>query len=104
MVLSGIGAAVMFFLNGRRAGKLTALNNRDEEKARILNQGTKAEIDKAAKLQTTIAARNEKAAAIRKKAEDNLHTVAAHDETLADISNRFNSTRPRVRKPTSKPT
>ena len=101
MVLSGIGAAVMFVLRGRKIGKLVALNQRDEEKVRMLSNGTSANLKEAAKYQANIASRNETAALLVTKTENSLHKAVGHEETLADIANRYNSAR--VRKRTSKP-
>ena len=96
VILGAIGAAIMMVLNARRAGKLEVEVEHQENRIKELNEGTKADIKAAAKLQDKIRANKIKAREVRKKSEASLERIGT-DETMADIMDRFNSKHKRVR-------
>ena len=96
VILGAIGAAIMMVLNARRAGKLEVKVEHQENHVKELNEGTKADIQAAAKMQEKIRANKIKAREIRKKSEASLERIGT-DEAMADIMDRFNNKSGRVR-------
>ena len=56
----------------------------------LLNDKTKKNLDKAAKLQAGVAKDKEKATTVKAKAEKQLEKLSESDNTMADIADRFN--------------
>ncbi len=90
-------AAIGMVLNARRAGKIEADVEHGEAKIKELQDGTKADINEAHRLQISIDSKKTQARTIRKKSEKSLERIG-QDETMADIAKRFNGKRVRRRK------
>jgi len=96
VILGAIGTAIAMVLNAHRAGVMEADVKHQEADLKRLNQDTAVEIEAAAELQHSIATKKRKARKIRKKSEAGLERIGKN-ETMADISDRFNSKSGRVR-------
>ena len=95
-----IFSAVMMILGARRSGKMEADVAHGEARIKVLQGGTAVEIQEAAKLQKGIATKKIKAREIRKKAEKRQERIG-EDESIADITARFNGKRVRSRADTA---
>ena len=83
--------AVYFVFNAWRASGLVARAEVAEKTAEnLLNDKTKKNLEKAAKLQAGVAKDKEKATTVKAKAEKQLEKLSESDNTMADIADRFN--------------
>lgn len=89
-ILGAIGTAFWFVFNAMRASHLEDRAERSEKIAEnIIQDHTKANFVKAAKLQKGVAKDKEKAAKLADKAKTQLEKLG-EDKTMADIADSFN--------------
>lgn len=90
--------AIYFVFNAMRASGLeTRAENAEKVAENLLNDQTRKNIEKAAKLQAGAAKDKEKASAVKAAAEKSLEKLSESDNTMADIADRFNKRKHRVR-------
>lgn len=95
-IAGAIGTAILMILGGAKSTRLKRRADHAEKTAEILIQnGTKKNIEKAAKLKERADADKAKAATVVQAAEKRLEILGAKDETMADIAKRFNGRRVR---------
>ena len=98
-IAGAVAGAVYLAFNAARASGLQKRAEHSEKIAENLIQDkTKKNIDKAAKLQAGAAKDKKKAVAVKAKAEKQLEKLSETDSTMADIADRFNKRK--LRKPT----
>ena len=97
-IAGAIVTAVLMVLGGAKSTRLKKRADHAEKVAENLIQDkTKKNIDKAAKLTAKAERDKTKAAAITKAAEKRLEELGAKDETMADVADRFNKRKLRDR-------
>lgn len=83
--------AILMVLAGAKSTRLERRAKKAEHKAEVIVQDhTKKNLEKAAKLQAGAAADKAKAAALKEKSKARLEKLGDHDETLADLADNFN--------------
>jgi hypothetical protein len=92
--LAAIGAALTAILMVLAGAKSTRLERRAKDAERlaevVVQDHTKKNLEKAAKLQASAATDKAKAAELKEKSKARLEQLGDKDETLADLADSFN--------------
>lgn len=101
-VLGAVTTAVFMAMAGAKAARFEKrARNAQTNAENLLQDKTKLNVEKAAKLQREAEKHKEKAAIAKAEAEARIEELGNKNETLDDIADRFNSRR--LRKSTDQP-